>query len=291
MATNPYFDYNVKSEQNLYEDLAIEAIQIYGQNAYYIPRESFGEDIIFNDDILQKYDDAYLLEVYIENPEGFDGEGDLFTKFGVEIRDAATFVIARKRWKEEVVDARPNDAWYRPREGDLIWLSLSQSLFQIHRVDTESPFFQISDLPIFKLSCELYEYSNEQLNTGIDAIDNIEKFFAYQYKLTMSDSATGYIVGETVTQVLGSGDTMTGEVIDWHDSSNYLFIAHAGADDGDYHDFVTGRDVVGGTSGATYQPTLVEQLQNIQKDAQNEDFDTESVDFLDFSESNPFGDP
>ena len=292
MATNQYFRYNVRSEQGLYEDLTIEALKMYGQDVYYLPREVVGVDQVWSDEILAKFDDAYKIEMYIENTEGFDGEGDLLTKFGVEIRDAATFIVARRRWNEEIASVNnenEQNKWYRPREGDLIHLPLSSSTFEITKVDTEQPFFQVSNLPVFRLQCELFEYSTEQFETDIEQIDRIEKAFTYQYKLDMDSDATGYIRGETVTQTFNDF-TLRGEVVGWFDSSNELFLAHVGADDGLYHNFETGVNVVGGTSGSTYTPNLITEIDRVQSGSQNEVFDKEVVDFLDFSESNPFGD-
>ena len=102
MARNLYFSDKVRSEQNLYEDIVIESLKMYGQDVYYIPRDIVNEDKIFGDDVPSRFNSAYKVEMYIENTDGFDGDGDLFTKFGVEIRDQATFVLARKRWTQTV---------------------------------------------------------------------------------------------------------------------------------------------------------------------------------------------
>ena len=102
MATNPFFRHNVRSEQNLYEDLIIEAIQMYGVDVYYIPREVVHRDMIFDDSILSRFKHAYKVETYIESIEGFEGDGDLFQKFGVEIRDAVSFIMSRRRWNTEI---------------------------------------------------------------------------------------------------------------------------------------------------------------------------------------------
>ena len=125
MATNPYISQKNRSEQGLYEDLIIESIKFYGQDIYYLPREIVEKEDIFLDSIQSQFGDAYKVEVYIENAEGFDGEGDIFTKFGIEIRDQATFVIARRRWRELVGDSLA-DAQFRPREGDVIYLPMSE---------------------------------------------------------------------------------------------------------------------------------------------------------------------
>ena len=175
MATNFYFSQKVRSEQNLYEDIVIESLKMYGQDVYYLPREIVNEDRVFGDDVPSKFSSSYKIEMYVENVEGFDGEGDLFTKFGVEIRDQATFVVARRRWTSTVGRVDNNINSIRPREGDLIYLPLSNSMFQIMAVEHEQPFYQISNLPVYKLRAELFEYNDEDFETEIDAIDDIER--------------------------------------------------------------------------------------------------------------------
>ena len=288
MATNRFFKYDVRSEQNLYEDITIEALQMYGQDVYYLPREVVNKDKIFLDDVPSRFGNAYKIEMYIENTEAFDGEGDLFTKFGVELRDQATFVVARKRWTKLIGD-RLASANFRPREGDLIFLPLSKSIFEIRKVETETPFFQVSQLPTFRMTCELFEYNDEDLDTGIADIDVAEFEGAYTYKLTLDSASVGYDVGEDVIQGFGTYN-MKGEVSHFTDSGNVLQIVHAGATDGKFHTFTTSQQVVGQTSGAVATPTLVEELNKIQEGEQNKIFDDFENDFLDFSESNPFGD-
>src|SRR5210317_375765 len=194
MATNLYFSQKVRSEQKLYEDIVIEALKTYGQDTYYLPRDIVNEDKILGDDPVSSFNSSYKIEMYVENTEGFDGEGDLFTRFGVEIRDEATFVVARKRWNSAVSKYDNEITGERPREGDLIYLPLSRSLFQINHVEHEQPFYQLSNLPIYKMRCQLFEYNDEDLDTGIEVIDEIERDYAYAYTLTLSqllDSAQG----------------------------------------------------------------------------------------------------
>ena len=188
MATNPWVSQSVRNEQDLYEDLVIESLKFYGQDVYYIPREIVNKDKVFLDDVPSRFSDAYKIEMYAENIEGFEGEGDLFSKFGVELRDQATFVVARRRWKKLVGD-KLDSYNFRPREGDLIYLPLSQSIFEIFKVETETPFYQLSQLPTFRLQCELFEYNDEDFDTDIDDIDIVESESAYQYKLTMKSPA------------------------------------------------------------------------------------------------------
>ena len=97
MPTNVYFSQKVKSEQNLYEDIVIESLKMYGQDVYYLPREVITEDAILNEDVESNFNDAYMVEMYIENIEGFEGEGNILAKFGVEIRDQATFIVSKRR--------------------------------------------------------------------------------------------------------------------------------------------------------------------------------------------------
>jgi len=288
MATNPYFKQGVRSEQNMYEDIIIEALKMYGQDVYYLPREIVNKDKVFLDDVPSRFGSAYKVEMYIENTEAFDGEGDLFTKFGIELRDQANFIVSRKRWKQ-LVGSRLDSQNFRPREGDLIYLTLSNSIFQIQKVETETPFYQLSNLPTFRMTCELFEYNDEDFDTEIASIDVIEYEGAFQYALTMDSASSGYTVGETITQV-HTGYNMEGEVTDWSDSDRVLQVAHVGSTDGKFHTFATNKQVTGATSGAVATPNLVQELQEIQKDAQNKIFDDFESDFLDFSESNPFGD-
>ena len=150
MATNFYFQSGVpggrSSEQLLMEDIIIECLKIYGFDVYYIPRESVNEDEILTEDPLNKYSNAYPLEMYMSNVTGFEGEGDLLTKFGVEIRDSATFIVARRRWDEAVGQTGNSVSSVRPTEGDVLYFPLTKSYFEIRRVETRDPFFQVGKL-------------------------------------------------------------------------------------------------------------------------------------------------
>jgi len=289
MATNHYFSQKVRSEQDLYEDIIIESLKIYGQDVYYLPRDIVNEDRILGDDVPSRFNSSYKIEMYIENVEGFDGEGDLFTKFGVEIRDQATFIVSRKRWANSVARYDNELSSVRPLEGDLIYLPLSNKLFQIMQVEHEQPFYQLSNLPTYKLRTELFEYNDEDLDTGIDAIDVIERAHAYEYLLTLDSASNGFIIGETATQTFSTGVTMQGEISKWSDSDNILGLIHVGASDGLYHEFTTTLQISSLTSVATV--TAVTEDNQISANEQNDDFNTIGDSFLDFTESNPFGDP
>ena len=290
MATNIYFSQKVKSEQSLFEDIVIESLKMYGQDVYYLPRDIVNKDPIFGDDIPSRFNSAYKIEMYIENVDGFDGEGDLMTKFGVELRVQATFIVARRRW-DQTVKRYDNDInSVRPREGDLIYLTLSNTMFEIMHVEHELPFYQLSNLPTYKLRCEKFEYNDEDFDTNVATIDTIEQI-GYVVKLTLQDSsARGFIIGNAATQTLASGVIVTGDIVDYNDSSNILQLAHIGSDDSDYHEFVSSRVIISlDSDGLTLRRMVTgidEQLN--QASAQNDDF-SNNDDFIDFTESNPFG--
>lgn len=180
MATNFYFQSGVPGgrtgEQRVIEDLIIESIKIYGFDLYYLPRTEVNTDRLFEDDTLASYDMAIPVEAYLENVDGFGGDGELMSKFGIEIRDTASFVISRGRWDDVVGAGRasyvqlPN----RPSEGDLLYMPLTKSYFEIKKVDATNPFYQLGKLHVYKLQCELWQYSSENLNTGVDEIDSLE---------------------------------------------------------------------------------------------------------------------
>lgn len=290
MPRNHYFTQGSITEQLLYEDIVVESLKIYGQDCTYMPRELVNKDDILGDDPVSSFSKSYKLEMYIENTEGFDGEGDLFSKFGVEIRDEATFVVSRRSWNRLVKSAYNTVEYYRPREGDLIYLGLSGSLFEIQKVETESPFYQLKNLPTFKMRCSLFEYSGEDLDTGYDIIDKIERLGSFQTLLTISEGTFGYDVGETITQTLASGIVMTGELVDVNDSDGILSLAHIGASDGNFNNFATGS-ITSSVSNLTRTVTLVGEDNKIDAGDQTTFFDSEVIEFMDFSESNPFGDP
>ena len=303
MATNVYFNGAVKSEQNMYEDLIIESISMYGQDVFYIPRVSISDDQILNEEY-SKFEDAWQVEMYIENVDSFEGDGDLLSKFGLEIRDQATFIVAKSRWERQI---GTNLTTQRPMEGDLIYLPMSKSLFEIKFVEHEQPFYQLQNLPVYKLQAELFEYSDEALDTGIDEIDSIERRFATIYTYTLGSGSGDFIIGETVTQWTGSNDgssdpiNIEGEVANWESSGTtagqIAMVAHVTSDD-KFRQFYVSSDsnkrVVGTESGAVYDVVTVVTVATDglnENDADNAIFETEADSIIDFTEDNPFGMP
>jgi hypothetical protein len=196
MATNHYFQSGRSigraSEQFLMEDLTIECLKIYGFDVFYLPRKTVNLDQIFTEDALNKYEHAYPLEMYMQNVTGFEGEGDLLSKFGVEIRDSATFIVARRRWDEVVARDGNVQLEKRPAEGDIIYFPLTKGYFEIRRVETKEPFFQVGQLYVYKLECELMQYSSERFETGDGEIDSIdeESFDIKAFELRLEDESS-----------------------------------------------------------------------------------------------------
>lgn len=170
MATNVFFqNYGYFNEQQLIDDLVIEAIQIYGVDTYYLTRKLEATDQILNEDDLSIFNAAYSMEVYVKSIDGFQGEGDFLSKFGLQIRDQVTFTVAMRTFERYAT--RLNTTLIRPKEGDLVYLPLNDKFFKIMHVEHESVFYQSGALQVFDLKCELFEYSNEMFNTGIQEID------------------------------------------------------------------------------------------------------------------------
>jgi len=313
MPRNVYFSQAVRSEQNLYEDLVIESLKIFAQDVYYIPRTIISRDTILGEDPASKFDDAYLIEGYIENAEGFDGEGDLYSKFGLEIRDEASFIISRKVWNQRI---GLNEAMAKPAEGDLLYLPMSNSFFEISLVEDDKPFYQLSNLPVYKLSCSLFEYNDQEMDTGIAAIDNVEAQYGYQVGIDVAvTSGNHFTQGDIVTQTLSAGITVFGEVQAITKTSNTaatISVSNIGtkdttndaADADSAREFIVSatssvNNLVGSKSGNTCVITNVYTLADddtnntfaSDSQAKNVQFEIEGDNFIDFSESNPFGDP
>jgi hypothetical protein len=230
----------LRSESHLHEDLIIECLKIYGFEVYYINRKTVNEDLILNEDTLSKFTSAYSIEMYLENVEGFGGDGALMSKFGLEIRDTATFIVSRRRWELSIGRSGNAILNNRPAEGDLIFFPLTKSFFEIRRVVATNPFFQVGQLYVYKLDCELYQYSSEEIKTNIDEIDSAIEDSTF----TISDYEL----------LLESGDKI---LLEYEIVSSII-----------KEDFL---------------------LKNIDKIADNEVFETNITDILDFSERNPFG--
>jgi len=304
MPRSVYFSQAVKSEQNLYEDLIIESLKIFGQDVYYVPRTLVSRDNILGEDTASKFDDAYLIEAYIENTDGFEGAGDLYQKFGLEIRDEATFIISRRQWQNLVGVWNNTVETNKPQEGDLLFLPMSNSFFEISFVEDEQPFYQLSNLPVYKMQCSLFEYNEEDFETGVQAIDGVQAQQSYQVGMALSvTGGNHFTLGETVTQVISTDPAISvyGEVQTVTKTSDIIgtiSVSNIGVTGStDAKDFFVSPTVglLGSESTNTCYITDINNVADAEvfpsdDQAENYAFEVEADGFLDFTETNPFGD-
>ena len=285
MPTNVFFNHAVATEQHLVEDLIVESLRMYGHDVLYLPRQIVEEDTIFTEDVQATFGDAYSVEMYLSNVEGYEGQEDLATKFGVDINDDAEFIMSVRTWERFVsldsnlvVSARPN-------EGDLIYFPMTGHLFEIRFVSDPDPFYQLGKIYVFKMQVSLFEYSGEDFDTGT-AADLVEADQAYTIDLTMTGSGN-YTHGENLTTVIDGVTTTVGEVVLWQPNANKLTIK-------DNTRTLQVGDVLTGVSSTTARPigSIVDVMtfENLSS-AQNKDFEDKDSNYLDFSEVNPFGEP
>jgi hypothetical protein len=269
MAVNHYFQggrgIGNDSEKRLHEDIIIESLKIFGQDIYYLPRTLVNRDLVLGEDTSSRFDDSYLLEMYFETTEGFAGENEIINKFGLEIRDDTTLVLSKRRFEDHVASKATLTATGRPNEGDIVFVPLLNSYFEIQFVEDQEPFYQLGNLPVYKLKVTRWEYASEQINTGNELLDQVEDKYTLdqlQHKLTLE-------YGQEV--LTGAGSIMLE----------------------DYHDYSTGQPAL------LMQETFVTaNIQTQSPYASNLDLNTEagydtvgdlSDDILDFTERNPFG--
>jgi len=281
MATNLYFNNSSYAEQELINSLTSEVIQIHGLDVFYIPRTIVKEGVLLGEDVLSKFSTAYEIEMYLKTTEGFGGDGDMVSKFGLDIRDEVIFTVHTDRF-ELATDM------VKPLEGDLIFLPLSKGLFEIKFVEHEQPFYQSGKNYSFDITCELYQYSEEQLDTGIADIDNIEREQSAAIDLIMTAGGSGsFSVDEEVYQG-GSLAAATGKgmVVSWNTTTRTLRVNDTSGT------FAASTNVTGNTSSAVWSQASAADYQELPTSpfADNKEFETDGDSILDFSEANPFGD-
>ena len=270
MAVNHYFQggrgIGNDAEKKLHEDIIIESLKIFGQDIYYLPRTLVNRDLVLGEDTTSRFDDSYLLEMYFETNEGFAGENEIINKFGLEIRDDTTLVLSKRRFEEHVANKATLTATGRPNEGDIVFVPLLNSYFEILFVEDQEPFYQLGNLPVYKLKVTRWEYSSEEINTGNEVLDQTED------KYTLNELAHRFTLEYGQEALTGRGSIVLE----------------------DYHDYSTGQPAF--LMNETY--TGAEGVANQSPYAQNLDMNTEagydtvgdlSDDILDFTERNPFG--
>lgn len=208
MTTNQYFNhFNDFAEQSLIDSLNVECIQINGYDMYYLPRRQGKYDDVMNEDSMSYFDAAYPLEMYIRSVDGFEGEGSFMSKFGLEVRDRVTLAVSRTRYMEEV--GTPESALAplerpvtRPLEGGLIYFAMTKKLFEIVYVDNRAIFYPAGSLPVFDLTCEVFEYSQEVFATGIPEIDAVQEYSADEVPFREKDINDEFTYNTDGTHIL-----------------------------------------------------------------------------------------
>ena len=187
MVVNPFFLHGSTQEQNLMQDLVNEQLRMYGIDVFYIPREFVRDATIMREVTSSQFRSYFIIEAYLNNFDGYGGQGDIMSKFGIQVKDDVTLTISRERYESYVapflnsrmlylMNSNTNDnelpCIHRPKEGDLIYFPLGRRLFEIKYVEHEKPFYQLGKGYTYDLECELFEYEDEVFNTSIDEIDS-----------------------------------------------------------------------------------------------------------------------
>ena len=309
----------VTAEQSLYADLVSEAIQIHGHDVYYLDRTLVAEDSVLGEDSLSKFNTQSLIEMYMEDSGGgYAGEQELMSQFGLQNLSEATFVVSKTRFQEKTKQiqietgtdstssgsiqlesgtitesALAGEIFYilnesdatdadRPLEGDAIYHPVLKKLFEINFVDHDEPFHQLDNNPVYKMRCRLFDYGSEALDTGITEIDAIET--------SLSTASSDYQITLEQATIVGEGLTVDRSYYT-ADISNVTVDAVTISADDDPASF--GESILLETGSDEYiisEDYYIGDYVN-DKTSQNELFDTLDDTVLDFSESNPFGDP
>ena len=297
MATNVYFNpfpsSQITSEQLLVEDLVIEAMKIYGMDIFYLPRSSRDQvDYLYGEDTLKQYVTAYAIEMYLENVTGMDGEQDFISKFGLEIRDELTFLVSRRRFAATV----PSN---RPLSGDLIYIPLIRNIFEITHVEHENDqamFYTLGrgrggNVYVYGLKLKQYVFSNEIIQVGISEIDDQIRDYYPRTNVALSAGGTGQFVNDEI--VYQSANTLanataTAVVHDFTPNSQVTIIKTIGT-------FLSGGTIKGNTSSATWTISTSNDLvplDNAFEDIiDNNRIQAEANAIIDFTDTNPFGEP
>ena len=287
MATNQYFNHHGTNtpENRLIENLMIESIQTYGIDVYYLPRTLNNEDTLLGEDASSSYDSAHTIEMYIKTVDGFEGSGDFIAKWGLQIKDQITFTVAKRRWQE--LGLSTDGRAKIPHEGDLIYFPITKALFQILFIEDESIFYQTGQLQSYDMLCEMFTYSDQKFDTGIDELDAIERSHSYSIDFTMNTGSGNYTVGETVYQGASlAAATVKGEVGSWNSTTKILNLLNM---TGNFSGTV---NIIGDSSSASYSITSFDAQQsaaNTAATSSNVEIEAAADAIIDFTEGNPFG--
>ena len=217
MPLSPYFLQGSSSEQRLVQDLINEQLKIYGQDIVYLPRKIINKKTIIKEVVASTFDDAYRMEAYLLNYQGFEGNGDILQKFGVQTTDAVTFVVSKERYEDFISPFLNSDnnieLATRPEEGDLIYFPLDNTMFEIKYVEGKKPFYQLNNLYVYTLSCEVMDYAlDENIDVGIEEVDKAAVEFGFTTRLSMVGIAASTATA-TVQLSKNAGNTNVGKGI------------------------------------------------------------------------------
>jgi hypothetical protein len=190
---NTYFNFhgNNTNEQTLYKNIQDEICEMYGFNGYYLPRKfSTAKDLVFGEDPLSYFNQYFTLTLYLENVTQFDGQNDLFSKFGLKVDDHISLLIAQTRFK--TITSLAN-----PFANDLIFFPFNNALFEIYNVEMEkASFFWTGTTGLYRLQARHYEWSGEKFTTGqvdLDKFDNYTTTSKSDENSVISNEAANYI--------------------------------------------------------------------------------------------------
>lgn len=279
MVSNKYFNlYHQKNEQSLVQQLVEESVKIHGINAVYIPRVQEKIDPIVREDVLSHFNDYHIIEVYVKNIDSFDGDQDIFKKFGLQIDNQITFSISRSSFAKIL-----GKEFIRPREGDLIYLPMSNAtgLYEIKFVKDDTVFYNLGEFYIYDLQCVLFAPSNEDIKTGIEEIDEIANRSENLTTITLAPGTGTFDVGELVYQGESAiGADAKGIVVSFKD--NILTLKDVFGDFNFQNGPILGTNIQAG-GPATY--TIADDNEDA-VEGQNREFEENSVIY--FNEHNPF---
>lgn len=283
MPTSHYFPQRYKgnsSEQRLIQSLVDEQIKLFGSDVYYLPRKILQERTL-DDVIFSEYTESILIEMLLQNVEGATSATEFISKFGLKLTDEVVFVVSKYRWEQEQKKLNLN-AQGRPNEGDLIYFPITESLYEIKYVERRNPFYQLGEIFFYTITAEIYELGNDDFNTGIEEIDEIEQLMAQEMILNLKPNGTNdFLVGEIVTaQVSG----ITAKVSEWNVITRTLkVIDRTGV-------FGENEGVIGETSGAQWVVNNYSTFDDSNSDIdQNKYIEDTADEMLMFDEHNPFG--
>jgi hypothetical protein len=285
MPTSPYFPTYYQGhpgEQNLAQDLADEQIKLFGTDIYYLPRTILRDNTL-DDIIYSKYQDQFQVEMLLQNVEGFGEQSEFISKFGIRITDEVRFIVSSRRWDQVEAQYTPQlTVPGRPNDGDLLYFPLTTDLYEIKFVDRESPFYQFGKIQFLIITAEIYEVGNDLIDTGVPAIDDIEKLFSSAIAIQFGPGGTDdFEEGELVT---GGITGVTATVKSWNPLTGTLQVINRTGT------FATGETVTGDDSGAVWVVGTFDTLNNTNSEYdQNREIENTADNIVDWTERNPFG--